>query len=271
MSRTTRALVVLQLDGNFEFRDILLVEIYSLGICYTDLSFAIGKMPYRPNTVLGHEGAGVVLDVGVGVTLFSKGEKVLLSFSNFGGWRPDGTSTILLAKDGSFTGVGAVMNTFNVRLGSILVVFGVGFIGIVAVMLSRLDLLISLGTTYRIRSICPPYGVDYTVDYIGVPTVVRTIIDALGSKGRAATIGASGPRNYISIDIIEHLIFGKEYVGYAKGNSLPSKFIPYLIDIHAAGKLLLEKVTTVYDVKDFKQAIEDAKSGKTIKAVLRWS
>jgi Zn-dependent alcohol dehydrogenase len=63
------------------------------------------------------------MDVGADVTSFSKGEKVLLSFShcetcaecqsghpaychtfndrNFGGRRPDGTSAMLSAKDGS--------------------------------------------------------------------------------------------------------------------------------------------------------------------------
>lgn len=41
--------------------------------------------------------------------------------------------------------------------------------------------------------------------------------------------------------------------------------------MHAAGKLPLERLTTVYDVKDFQRAIEDTKSGKSVKAVLRWS
>jgi Zn-dependent alcohol dehydrogenase len=39
----------------------------------------------------------------------------------------------------------------------------------------------------------------------------------------------------------------------------------------AAGKFPLEKLVTVYDVKDFKQAIADSKSGKALKPVLRWS
>ena len=41
--------------------------------------------------------------------------------------------------------------------------------------------------------------------------------------------------------------------------------------MHASGQLPLEKLTTVYDVKDFEKAMQDTKSGKAIKAVLRWS
>jgi Zn-dependent alcohol dehydrogenase len=43
------------------------------------------------------------------------------------------------------------------------------------------------------------------------------------------------------------------------------------MDLHAKGELPLEKLVTVYDVKDFEQAIQDSKSGKALKAVLRWS
>lgn len=66
MSRTTTALVVPELNGKFELREIqldaiqpdeLLVEIHASGICHTDLSCAIGVLPCRPNAVLGHEGA----------------------------------------------------------------------------------------------------------------------------------------------------------------------------------------------------------------------
>lgn len=148
------------------------------------------------------------------------------------------------------TGAGAVLNTLNVRPGSTLAVFGVGSVGMAAVMAgklrgaktiiaidlqpSRLDLSMSLGATNRvlgsdpdvvgqIRSICPPNGVDYAVDCTGVPAVIRTMIDALGSRGRAATVGAPGPGNDVSVDIMEHLTFGKEYVGCAEGDSLPSK------------------------------------------------
>ena len=65
MSRTTTALVVPELNGKFELREVyldemqpdeVLVEIHASGICHTDLSFAVGLLPCEPNAVLGHEG-----------------------------------------------------------------------------------------------------------------------------------------------------------------------------------------------------------------------
>ena len=65
MSRSTTALVVPELNGKFELREIyldaiqpdeVLVEIHASGICHTDLSCATGTLPCEPNAVLGHEG-----------------------------------------------------------------------------------------------------------------------------------------------------------------------------------------------------------------------
>ena len=40
--------------------------------------------------------------------------------------------------------------------------------------------------------------------------------------------------------------------------------------MHAKGQLPLEELVTFYDMTDFDKAIEDAKTGKTLKAVLKW-
>ena len=75
----------------------------------------------------------------------------------------------------------------------------------------------------EVRRICPPNGVDYAVDCTGVPKVIRDMIDCLGTRGRAATVGAPGFGKTVSIDVMEHLTYGKEYVGCVEGDSLPSK------------------------------------------------
>ena len=96
--------------------DEVLVRLTSVGICGTDLHFAT-EVPAP--AVLGHEGAGVVEQVGDQVTHVAPGDKVLLHFSwcghcdhcmsgapsycrsfdalNFGGRRADGSSTIDVA------------------------------------------------------------------------------------------------------------------------------------------------------------------------------
>lgn len=51
------------------------------GVCHSDLSAMNGTIPTQAPAVLGHEGAGVVTDVGEGVTHVSQGDHVVLAFS----------------------------------------------------------------------------------------------------------------------------------------------------------------------------------------------
>ncbi len=66
----------------------IMVEITSVGICHTDESARIGNLPVRMPIVLGHEGAGVVTQVGKAVTEFQVGDHVALSFGFCGKCKP---------------------------------------------------------------------------------------------------------------------------------------------------------------------------------------
>jgi aryl-alcohol dehydrogenase len=97
----------------------VLVRIVASGICHTDLGAHAGRGAGTPKpVVLGHEGAGIVEQVGPGVTSLAPGDHVVLSGSscgrcpscvrnlpsycyemlprNFGGLRMDGTSALEL-------------------------------------------------------------------------------------------------------------------------------------------------------------------------------
>src|ERR687895_2620489 len=58
------------------------VRLEACGVCHTDLYTASGADPsgYAP-TVLGHEGAGIVEEVGEGVTSLAPGDHVVTLFS----------------------------------------------------------------------------------------------------------------------------------------------------------------------------------------------
>ena len=58
----------------------VLVRMAATGVCHSDLSMINGTIPTPFPTVLGHEGAGVVEEVGEGVTNVSAGDHVILSF-----------------------------------------------------------------------------------------------------------------------------------------------------------------------------------------------
>ncbi|MGX9890669.1 Zn-dependent alcohol dehydrogenase [Streptomyces sp. NPDC002276] len=57
----------------------VLVAISAAGLCHSDLSVVDGTIPFPVPVVLGHEGAGVVEAVGVGVTHVAPGDHVALS------------------------------------------------------------------------------------------------------------------------------------------------------------------------------------------------
>lgn len=56
------------------------IKLGACGVCHSDLSAVNGTIPFPPPVVLGHEGAGTVVEVGEGVTEFAVGDVVLSSF-----------------------------------------------------------------------------------------------------------------------------------------------------------------------------------------------
>ena len=123
---TVTAAVVDSAGGSFEIQELeldtrlgpldVLVEIVATGMCQTDVHVRNQELPVPLPLVLGHEGAGIVRDVGAGVVAVAPGDHVVMSFDscghcaqclagspsycdhmfelNFGGSRPDGTTVL---------------------------------------------------------------------------------------------------------------------------------------------------------------------------------
>jgi aryl-alcohol dehydrogenase len=69
--------------------DEVIVEIWAVGICHTDIAVRDGFLPdFRWPAVLGHEGAGRVVHVGSEVTDVVSGDHVVLSFASCGDCGP---------------------------------------------------------------------------------------------------------------------------------------------------------------------------------------
>jgi S-(hydroxymethyl)glutathione dehydrogenase/alcohol dehydrogenase len=60
-------------------RDVV-VQLGASGVCHSDLSLKNGYVGIMPGTVLGHEGAGTIIEVGKDVIGLAKGDKVVASF-----------------------------------------------------------------------------------------------------------------------------------------------------------------------------------------------
>ena len=60
-------------------RDVV-VQLGASGVCHSDLSLKNGYVGIMPGTILGHEGAGTVLEVGKEVTKVKAGDKIVAAF-----------------------------------------------------------------------------------------------------------------------------------------------------------------------------------------------
>jgi aryl-alcohol dehydrogenase len=54
-----------------------------------------------------------------------------------------------------------------------------------------------------------------------------------------------------------------------EGESIPSVFIPRLLELYRQGRFPFDKLVRFYDFEDINQAVADAQSGLTVKPILR--
>src|SRR5690606_27544880 len=90
VSTMTTAAVLASVGSPLEIRDDVelappgpgevRIQVGASGVCHSDLSVQNGTIPMPTPIVLGHEGAGTVVEVGEGVTGLSEGDHVALSF-----------------------------------------------------------------------------------------------------------------------------------------------------------------------------------------------
>ena len=72
--------VVEEIEVESPRRGEVMIKLAACGVCHSDYSVTTGTIPFPPPVVLGHEGAGIVIEVGEGVTDFSVGDAVVSSF-----------------------------------------------------------------------------------------------------------------------------------------------------------------------------------------------
>jgi S-(hydroxymethyl)glutathione dehydrogenase/alcohol dehydrogenase len=94
MGEFMRAAVQFEVPGQLEIVDLVvddpgprevLIQVAASGLCHSDLHFLEGKYHTDLPCVLGHEAAGVVLDVGQDVTYLKPGDHVITCLSSFCG------------------------------------------------------------------------------------------------------------------------------------------------------------------------------------------
>jgi aryl-alcohol dehydrogenase len=194
---------------------------------------------------------------------------------------------------GVITGTGAVISSLKVGAGDSIAIFGVGGVGLSAVMAARLvgssriiavdvnperlKLATELGATdvveagagdpaAAIREITGG-GANFSFNTTQVPAVWTAALDCLTMMGVAGFVTA--PQGPWAPAVFPMLAGGKSMKGILGGDAAPQLFIPMLADYWRQGRLPLEKLIRHYRFEEIGQAFADAASGATIKPVLR--
>jgi aryl-alcohol dehydrogenase len=93
MITTARAAICQGSDHPFTIEDVTLdalrpdelrIRIVACGVCHTDMAVRDAQLPVPLPCVLGHEGAGIVEEVGSEVSAAQPGDRVILSFNSCG-------------------------------------------------------------------------------------------------------------------------------------------------------------------------------------------
>jgi S-(hydroxymethyl)glutathione dehydrogenase/alcohol dehydrogenase len=368
----TRAAVAMQAGKPLEVMEVnlegpkageVLVEIKATGICHTDEFTLSGADPEGLfPAILGHEGAGIVLEVGPGVTSLKPGDHVIplytpecreceyclnpktnlcqsIRSTQGQGLMPDGTSrfsmldgtpilhymgcstfsnhTVLpeialakVRKDAPFdkicyigcgvtTGIGAVINTAKVEIGSTAIVFGLGGIGLNVIQGLRLagadqivgvDLnpgKVEMATRFGMTDFVNPKdvkgdlvghlveltggGADYTFDATGNVQVMRAALESAHKGwGESVIIGVAPAGAEISTRPFQ-LVTGRVWRGTAFGGARGRTDVPKIVDWYMDGKIEIDPmITHTLSLNDINKGFDLMHEGKSIRAVVEY-
>ncbi|MEZ5658280.1 MAG: NAD(P)-dependent alcohol dehydrogenase [Burkholderiaceae bacterium] len=194
------------------------------------------------------------------------------------------------------TGAGAVLNVLRPQAHQSIVVFGVGSVGLAAIMAakalgasqilavdrlgSRLDKARELGATATLNATTEPdivaairrltgAGVHRSLDTTANMRVLRQAVEALRPRGVCGFVGGAEAGSELCVDVRDVMIGGKTIRGIVEGDALPGEMIPRLIGMYREGRFPIDKLIRFYRFDEIHQAIADSESGATVKAVLR--
>ncbi len=355
-------LTIEEVDVMLPRKGEVLVKIVASGVCHTDAFTLSGEDPEGVfPAILGHEGGGIVEQIGEGVTSVQVGDHVIplytaecgvCKFCTSGktnlcsavretqgkGLMPDGTTrfykdgepiyhymgcstfseyTVLpeisLAKVnkeapleevcllgcGVTTGMGAVMNTAKVEAGATVAIFGMGGIGLSAVIgaqmakasriividinESKFALAKKLGATDCInpKDYDKPIqdviveltdgGVDYSFECIGNIDVMRSALECCHKGwGESIIIGVAGAGQEISTRPFQ-LVTGRVWRGSAFGGVKGRSELPGYVESYLAGEIPLNDfITHTMPLEDINDAFDLMEKGESIRTVIHF-
>jgi len=200
---------------------------------------------------------------------------------------------------GVTTGMGAVMNTAKVQEGDTVAVFGIGGIGLSAIIgavmakasriiaidinESKFDLARQLGATDCInpKNFDKPIqevivdltdgGVDYSFECIGNVDVMRSALECCHKGwGESVVIGVAGAGQEISTRPFQ-LVTGRVWRGSAFGGVKGRSELPDYVERYLAGEFKLSDfITHTMGLEDVNSAFDLMHEGKSIRTVIHF-
>jgi S-(hydroxymethyl)mycothiol dehydrogenase len=197
---------------------------------------------------------------------------------------------------GVMAGIGAAINTGEVKRGESVAVIGCGGVGIAAIQgaqlagattiiavdidQAKLDLAATLGATHTvnsrdsdpiesIRALTGGFGADVVIDAVGRPETYRQAFNARDLAGRVVLVGVPTPEMTIELPLLEVFGRGGSLKSSWYGDCLPSRDLPMLVDQYKLGRLNLDAfVSERIGLDEVEEAFQKMASGTVLRSVV---
>ncbi len=191
------------------------------------------------------------------------------------------------------TGVGAVLNTAAVRAGESVAIYGLGGVGLSALLgavvagaspiiaidpvPAKRSLALALGAA---AAVAPDEaaqaitdltrgGADVVIETAGKAAVLAAAYKAARRGGRTVTVGLPNPAEMLSIPAVSLVADGKTLMGSYMGSSIPSRDIPRYIALWREGRLPVDRLlTSVSPLSEINSLMDTLASGNAIRQIL---
>jgi alcohol dehydrogenase len=195
------------------------------------------------------------------------------------------------------TGVGAVVNTACVPAGSSVAVFGMGGVGLSAIMGAKvvgaheiiavdlfpdkLKLARELGATHTVNAAeddpvkatrdFTAGGVDYAFESVGNEQVLMQAYQATKRGGTTITVGLPAPDRMFSIPAVSLTLEERTIKGSYMGSSVPRRDIPRYIGMYQAGILPVDKLHThTLRLEDINAGFDRLAQGQAVRQIIEF-
>ena len=189
------------------------------------------------------------------------------------------------------TGVGAVVNTAQVRPGESVAVYGLGGVGLSAVLgavaaganpviaidpvEAKRTLALELGAVIAAApedaagAIAALGGVDVAIETAGRAFVLEAAYRAARRGGRVVTVGLPNPTEMFSVPAVSLVADGKTLMGSYMGSAIPSRDVPRYIGLWKAGRLPIERLmTSVSPLSEINTLLDNLADGTAIRQIV---